>query len=220
MPVNHTTLRDLVNNDVRTAVHGTHMLLHGTIDLFVFVLILIISYSIIFLILEGLRKFVKKRKYPRNVQSWLVFVANVILVTAALIIALSYLGIGLHYILGLGFIAFIISPGAQTPSDNAFQGLIILMTNEYQVGQVIKINDTIGLIVGINLMRVQLQLPSGNLTNIPTGVFGRSQVTFLDKHAMQETKKSTIPPKTNAKLHIEDRVVQSLQEDAIMTGAK
>lgn len=89
-------------------------------------------------------------------------------VSAGVLIALSVVGVDLLPLLaGAGIIGLAISFAAQSVIKDTINGLLILVEDQYAVGDVIAIDDVSGLVENINLRITQIRDSEGKLITIP-----------------------------------------------------
>jgi moderate conductance mechanosensitive channel len=95
-------------------------------------------------------------------------VATIILVSTGGLIALSVVGVDLVPLLaGAGIIGLAISFAAQSVVKDTINGFLILVEDQYAVGDVITIGDVSGLVENINLRITQIRDSEGKLITIP-----------------------------------------------------
>lgn len=95
-------------------------------------------------------------------------VTTLVAVSAGALIALSVVGVDLLPLLaGAGIIGLAISFAAQSVIKDTINGLLILVEDQYAVGDVIAIDDISGLVENINLRITQIRDSEGKLITIP-----------------------------------------------------
>lgn len=91
-----------------------------------------------------------------------------IILGIAFLVAMRTIGIDVTPILtGAGILGLAISFGAQTIVRDLLAGFFIIVENQFNVGDDVKINDMIGEITKINLRTIVLQDKKGNTIFIP-----------------------------------------------------
>jgi small conductance mechanosensitive channel len=96
--------------------------------------------------------------------------AQIVIITIAVLIGLSTIGIDIGPALAAaGILGLAISLGAQTLIKDIIGGLIILLEDEYRVGEHIKIGTVSGEVEGITLRRTDLRDVEGRLFMVPNG---------------------------------------------------
>jgi small-conductance mechanosensitive channel len=97
----------------------------------------------------------------------------VILILIAIFMILSELNINVAPALaGLGIAGLAIGFGAQHLVKDLFNGMLILLENQYGVGDVVKIAGITGVVEEINLRRTVLRDLDGIVHNVPNGEIG------------------------------------------------
>jgi moderate conductance mechanosensitive channel len=106
-------------------------------------------------------------------------VATIIIVGTGVLIALSAIGVDLVPLLaGAGIIGLAISFAAQSVVKDAINGFLILIEDQYAVGDVISINNANGLVENLNLRITQLRDSEGKLITIPN-----SAIIVVENHS-------------------------------------
>ncbi len=97
--------------------------------------------------------------------------AHVTIWTAALLTVLSMLGVNIGPLLaGAGIAGVALGFGAQTMVKDFLAGLFILGENQYRVGDVLQVNQTVsGVVEKISLRMTKLRDLDGNVHYIPNG---------------------------------------------------
>jgi len=89
-------------------------------------------------------------------------VVNIVLTTIFLLVFLKELGIDIAPLLaGAGLIGLAVGFGAQELVRDVISGFFILLENQLRVGDIVKINDTGGVVEGIELRTIRLRDLSG-----------------------------------------------------------
>jgi moderate conductance mechanosensitive channel len=136
-------------------------------------------------------------------------VATIILVGAGVLFALSIVGVDLVPLLaGAGIIGLAISFAAQSVVKDAINGFLILVEDQYAVGDVISIGDASGLVENLNLRITQLRDSEGKLITIPNNTI--TVVENLSKDWSRVDLSIKIACGTNP-----DRALEVLRELAI-----
>jgi moderate conductance mechanosensitive channel len=106
-------------------------------------------------------------------------VTTIILVSTGVLIALSAIGVDLVPLLaGAGIIGLAISFAAQSVVKDAINGFLILIEDQYAVGDVISIGNANGLVENLNLRITQLRDSEGKLITIPN-----SAIIVVENHS-------------------------------------
>jgi len=111
--------------------------------------------------------FEKRSKTLSNMMTWTL---GLIIVVIALFMILSELGINITPLLaGAGVAGIAIGFGAQSLIKDFVSGLFILLEDQYNQGDVVKIADIAGIVEEVNLRRTVLRDLEGIVHTIPNG---------------------------------------------------
>jgi small-conductance mechanosensitive channel len=114
-------------------------------------------------------------------------IITILIVLIGIIILLSELGVDLTVVLGgAAVISLAIAFGAQSLVKDYFSGFMILLENQYRVGNVVRINKTTGVVENISLRLTVLRdlegmahfIPHGQITEVSNLTHGWSQIVF------------------------------------------
>jgi moderate conductance mechanosensitive channel len=106
-------------------------------------------------------------------------VTTIIIVSTGVLIALSAIGVDLIPLLaGAGIIGLAISFAAQSVVKDAINGFLILVEDQYAVGDVISIGNANGLVENLNLRITQIRDSEGKLITIPN-----SAIVVVENHS-------------------------------------
>ena len=98
------------------------------------------------------------------------WILDILLATAALFMLLSTFGINVTPLLAsAGVAGLAISLGAQTLIKDLIGGLLILIENQFAVGDLIEVGPVSGQVEAITLRATQVRAASGQLYTIPNG---------------------------------------------------
>jgi len=98
------------------------------------------------------------------------WVANVVILGHALVMLLSSLGVNIIPLLtSAGVAGLAISLGAQSLIRDSIGGVLVLMENQYAVGDTIQIGTVSGQVEAITLRTTQLRALDGSLYVVPNG---------------------------------------------------
>jgi small conductance mechanosensitive channel len=123
-------------------------------------------------------------------------IATIIIVTTGVLISLSVIGVDLVPLLaGAGLIGLAISFAAQSVVKDAINGFLILVEDQYAVGDFISIGEVTGLVENINLRITQLRDSEGKLITIPNNTI--TVVENLSKDWSRVDLRIKIPHSTN-----------------------
>jgi len=95
---------------------------------------------------------------------------KILIVLVAMLMILSEIGISVGPVLaGFGIAGIAIGFGAQYLIRDLIAGVFIILENQYRVGDVAKIADTIGLVEEVNLRKTVLRDLDGIVHHVPNG---------------------------------------------------
>lgn len=98
----------------------------------------------------------------------------------AITVALRVLGVDLGVLLGAaGILTVAIGFAAQTSASNLISGLFLLVERPFVVGDTIRIGDTTGKVLAIDLLSVRLVTADNLLVRIPSETLLKSNMTNL-----------------------------------------
>lgn len=141
--------------------------------------IIIFGYFAVKLIGKILRlKF--KEEQPSFQQLVIAKVAELLLHTMVIIIALDHLGINLKFLLGASAV-FTVALGfaSQTSASNFISGIFLVSEKPFRPGDVIKIGETTGIVISIDLLSTRLRTLDNLLIRVPNETLMKSQITNL-----------------------------------------
>jgi len=109
-------------------------------------------------------------KRVKTLSRILVGTGTVILIVAAVFMILAEVGINVTpLVAGLGIAGIAVGFGAQSLVKDIIAGVFILLENQYRVGDVARVADTIGVVEEINLRRTVLRDLDGIVHFVPNG---------------------------------------------------
>ncbi len=112
----------------------------------------------------------RQRKRLGSLGRVLTQVAAAVLYTIALIVVLGQMGINIGPVLaGAGIVGISVGLGAQSLFKDIFNGVFILLENQYDVGDVIKVAGVEGLVENLTLRNTKLRDIEGNVHVVPNG---------------------------------------------------
>lgn len=141
--------------------------------------IIIIGYIAVKLIGKSLR-FKLKGEQPSFQQLVVAKVAELFLNLLVIFIALDHLGINLKFLLGASAV-FTVAIGfaSQTSASNFISGLFLVSEKPFRPGDVIKVGETTGIVVSIDLLSTRLRTLDNLLIRVPNETLMKSQITNL-----------------------------------------
>ena len=95
---------------------------------------------------------------------------KILIVIVAMFMILSEIGINIAPVLaGLGIAGIAVGFGAQYMIRDLIAGIFVIMENQYRVGDVAKVADTIGIVEEVNLRKTVLRDLDGIVHHVPNG---------------------------------------------------
>lgn len=105
-----------------------------------------------------------------------------LLLTLFLVSALHELGFSLSILLGAaGILSVAIGFASQTSASNLISGLFLIVERPFSVGDVIKLGETTGEVLSIDLLSIKLRTLDNLYVRIPNETLIKSEVTTLTK---------------------------------------
>ncbi|MEW6992353.1 mechanosensitive ion channel family protein [Colwelliaceae bacterium 6441] len=143
--------------------------------------------------------------------------------------ALKHLGIDLSILIGAaGILTVAIGFASQTSASNLISGLFLMLERPFSISDVIKVNDTVGEVISIDLLSVKLRTFDNLFVRIPNESMIKSAVTTLTKFPIRRADlkigiayKEDIERVREILLEIAEKNVICLEEPAplfILTG--
>lgn len=134
-----------------------------------------------------LNKFIKSRKNSESADRLETLklasgsIITILVVLVGLLVMLSQIGVDLTVVLGgAAVLSLVIALGAQSLVKDYLSGFIILLENQYRAGNVVKINETTGVVENMSLRLTVLRDLEGITHFIPHGHI--SDVSNLTHH--------------------------------------
>lgn len=98
------------------------------------------------------------------------WVLDIAIVATALLMLLSTFGLDIApLIAGVGVVGLALSFGAQTLIKDLIGGLLIVVENQYSVGDTIEVGDVSGVVETVTLRATLVRTADGNLVVVPNG---------------------------------------------------
>ena len=115
----------------------------------------------------------EKKKKADNLSTVFVHTGVVVIAIVAVFTILAEVGVNVAPALaGLGIAGIAIGFGAQSLVKDIFNGLLILLENQYGVGDWVQIAGTVGLVEEIGLRRTVIRDLDGIVHSVPNGEIG------------------------------------------------
>jgi moderate conductance mechanosensitive channel len=141
-------------------------------------------------------------------------IVTILLIGIAILVALSTIGINITPVLaGLGIFGVAVSLASQNIIKDAINGFLIILEDQYAVGDVINVGDVGGLVENINLRITQLRDSEGRLITIPNSEI--RIVANLSSHWSRADLTIPVAYQTDLDkaLALIDRVAQEMSHD-------
>lgn len=100
--------------------------------------------------------------------------------------ALRELGFDLSVVLGAaGILSVAIGFASQTSASNLISGLFLMMERPFSIGDIIRVDQTLGEVISIDLLSVKIRTFDNLFVRVPNESMIKSQVTTLTKFAIR-----------------------------------
>jgi small-conductance mechanosensitive channel len=105
---------------------------------------------------------------------------------AIVFIVLSLLGVKIGALLGAaGIVGIAIGFASQTSMSNLISGLFLISEKPFEIGDVIKVGETTGVIHSIDLLSVKIITFDNQYVRIPNGTLLTSELTNVTRHPIR-----------------------------------
>jgi small-conductance mechanosensitive channel len=184
-------------------------------------IILVVGLSLAKLIGSSLEKIVKRRTGPQQAIT-VRKISFYLLLVLVIVSSLRELGFNLSVLLGAaGILTVAIGFASQTSASNIISGLFLLADRPFQIGDVIQVGGTMGIVNDIELISVKLRTFQNALVRIPNEEVIKSQVTNFTHYPIRRIDievgvayKEKIPGVREILLGVADRNPLCLEEPA------
>lgn len=144
-------------------------------------ILLLIGFPFFYFVSRGAGAYIKKR-FSAHLG---LLLQKIIFIVGLLIISITILyefGFNLTALLGAAGIASVaIGFASQTSLSNIISGIFLYWERPFQVGDVIRVGDTSGMVLSIDLMSVKLRQFDNLFVRIPNETMIKAQVTNITK---------------------------------------
>lgn len=144
-------------------------------------LLIVIGIPILQLISRSAERIAKKytsAQYQMLIQKG-IFYAGIVFIG---IMIMNDLGFKLGAILGAAGIAGVaIGFASQTSLSNLISGIFLISEKPFEVGNILKVGDTVGIVLNIDLMSVQLRTFNNQFIRIPNETLIKTQFTNINR---------------------------------------
>jgi len=167
-------------------------LIVAIIVLLFFYLIWIIAIRIIILIL-------KKSKIEKTVGTFIITLTKYVLMTFAIIISLSQIGINITSLLAsLGVIGITIGYALRESISNIISGIYIFWERPFVIGDLIEIEGNYGKVYHITLRCTTISTPDGKIVSIPNSfIIEKVLTTYVTFQSIRIETKFTVAANEN-----------------------
>ncbi len=157
------------------AVNGVDFL----VDVVVVLIILLVGKIVIKAICKSLSMSVKKSgKVSELLESFLLNVTSKVLWVILIMVAVQKLGIEIGpLVAGLGVTGFIVGFACQESLANLAAGVMLALNQPFQVGDLVEVGGTLGVVDEMNMMATTLHTPDNKKIVAPNGSVWGSTIT-------------------------------------------
>jgi small conductance mechanosensitive channel len=125
-------------------------------------------------------------------------IASVVIWTIAVLVVFSDLGVDVApFIAGAGLLTVVIGFGAQTIVRDYLSGLLIVLEDQFGVGDVIDVGEVTGTVQGINLRTTRLRDTDGVIWYVPNGEIKRVGNKSQQRRAAAASTPRPAPERTD-----------------------
>lgn len=148
------------------------------IKILIALVLFIIGWNVVSLLVSFTRKTLAKRNFDDTL---LPFLSNILLWTLRVILFItvaSYLGIETaSFIAIIGAVSFAIGLALQGALGNFAGGVLILLNRPYKVGDLVEMQDNIGVVKEIQMFNTILLSPENKTIILPNGAVSNGSIT-------------------------------------------
>ena len=157
----------------------------GTAGIVQAIILLAVGFGLAQLVERGLQRALRSYQNPH--QAMLIRRGSYYVILSLFAIsALHELGFGLNVLLGTaGVFTVAIGFASQTSMSNLISGLFLIGEKPFAIGDLIKIGDTTGEVLSIDLLSVKLRKFDNTYVRIPNEMLIKSQVSTLTKYPIR-----------------------------------
>lgn len=143
--------------------------------------LLAISIPLIKLVSMAGRRFAKRHisEQAAMLTGKAIFYGSVVLL---IIVAMQNLGFNLTAVLGAaGILGVAIGFASQTSLSNIISGLFLIWERPFEAGDLVKVGDTLGIVLSIDLLSVKIRAPDNRFIRVPNETMIKSQVINITR---------------------------------------
>ncbi|MEX1316208.1 MAG: mechanosensitive ion channel family protein [Synechococcaceae cyanobacterium] len=136
------------------------------------VLLLVIDHSVNNWVIESTLRNPSSRRYALRAVTYtrmLKNMASIVCIAVGIVLTLVFVGINRSVLTGAGVVAVGAGLLLRNILEDFMQGLLIILTDRYAIGDVVTIPPHSGFVENMNLFNTQLRGIDGELTSLPNG---------------------------------------------------
>ena len=148
-------------------------------------IIVIVGFPLLYLLASVVAKVLKRNTsiHIATLIKKIVFYSGTILIVTTVLVEL---GFNLSAVLGAAGIASVaIGFAAQTSLSNIISGIFLYWERPFEIGDVIKVGDTLGIVISIDLMAVKLRSFDNQFIRIPNETLIKTQSTTITRYPIR-----------------------------------
>ena len=169
---------------MKKLISDTSQYLTTSVDwlkIFYAILIIIIGLALLRFLIFLIMRVTKKRFSPQAnmlIRKTLLYVGIIII----LVTVLNQMGVSLTAFLGAAGIAGIaIGFAAQTSISNVISGVFLVSEKSFEIGDLLKIGETVGIVTSIDILAVKLKTFDNRLIRIPNETIIKSEIQNITR---------------------------------------
>jgi small conductance mechanosensitive channel len=130
-----------------------------------------------------LRRAMEKRNSDREITLLLTQLTRWTVLTLGVMVAMEQVGFDLTaFLTGLGILGFTVGFALQDVSKNFIAGLLLLLEQPFDLGDVIEVGDHIGTVAKVDVRATELYTPDGQNVIIPNGEIYTSSIKNYSRY--------------------------------------
>ena len=140
--------------------------------------VFLLSLYLAGVVTKFLRLAFERRQTDQKIKQVLTKITHWSIITFGVFIALQQMGFDLSaFLVSLGVVGFTVGFALQDISKNLIAGLLILLQQPFDIGDVIKIEDFVGTVVNVDLRATEIKTFDGKIVLIPNSDVYTSPIT-------------------------------------------
>jgi small-conductance mechanosensitive channel len=149
------------------------------------VILVVVIAAAGFILLKFLSSLVNRMTRKVLSQQYNMLVRKAVQYSGAVIllfIVLSLLGVNINALLGAaGIVGIAVGFASQTSMSNLISGLFLISEKPFQIGDVVKVGENIGVILSIDLLSLKIQTFDNQYIRIPNSLLINSELTNVTR---------------------------------------